>query len=183
MRDLANQNFNIKKPKATAKFLRLILLIVVLAAIFPIGKFFLKPGSLGESSIVLREAPRNLKPINVDLTESINSEGVNLITQSATFKDVQYGGEANATATRSFGGGTYILSVDATLPDPVNTNYQVWLVSGQEVIPINFMNGSKNTWSLRLRSSDKYSNYDGIWITLERTKDELPEEHILEGSF
>jgi hypothetical protein len=183
MRDLAKQNFSSRKPIYKSRLARILLVILVLVGIFYVARSQINFGSSGGSSITLQEAPRNLTPIAVDGVENITEGGVDLVSQNATFKDVKWGGEAKATATRSFGGGTYILSVNATLPDPKNTFYEVWLVGGGSVIPIDFMTGSKNSWNLNLRSGDKYSKYSGIWITLERTKDELPEEHILEGNF
>jgi len=183
MRDLANQNFSEKKSLSKSRLLRILLIILVLAGVFYIAKSKINFGAAGGSSTALSEAPRNLTPIVADGTEDIAEGAVDLVTQKASFEDVKFGGEAKATATRSFGGGTYILSVDATLPDPKNTYYEVWLVGGGSVIPIDFMSGSKTFWHLSLRSSDKYSKYSGIWITLERTKDELPEEHVLEGTF
>jgi hypothetical protein len=182
MRDLAQQ-FGENRGNLRVKNLWRLLVILVLVGVgfFLIKNRFENVGSSG-SSIILQEAPYGLVPVEVGNIQ-ITSEGVNLTTQQASFRDVKYGGEASARATRSFGGGAYILSVDATLPDPKNVNYQVWLVGDDGVVPIDYMTGSKNGWSLRLRSSDKYSKYDGIWITLERSKDETSEEHVLEGSF
>jgi len=183
MRDLANQDFSSKKPIFKSRLLRIFLIILVLAGVFYIAKSQVNFGAASGSSVTLQEVPRNLTPIVADGTQNITEGGVDLVTQHAAFTDVKYGGGAKATATRSFGGGTYILSVDATLPDPKNTYYEVWLVGGGSVIPIDFMSGSKTSWNLSFRSGDKYSKYSGIWITLERTKDELPEENVLEGSF
>ena len=76
-----------------------------------------------------------------------------------------------------------LLAREAILPDPVNQKYHLWLVGGDEVIPIDFMRGSGKEWRLNIRTNDNYSNYDEVWITLERTNDGKPEEHILEGSF
>jgi len=182
MRDLGQQNFDSGRRSLGKKALRILVLLIVIIGVIFLVKSRLNIGGSG-GSVILREAPRGLIPVSIGNQSNLTAGAVDLTTQSATFKDVRYGGEAKATATRSFGGGLYILSVDATLPDPVNTNYQVWLVGGGSVIPIDYMNGSKTSWSLGLRSSDKYSKYDGIWITLERTKDELPEEHVLEGTF
>jgi len=157
--------------------------LIIIGGIFFLARSRFNFARGGDSSVILREAPRGLTPVQIDGSSNAIEGGVDLTTQQATFEDVKYQGQAKATASRSFGGGTYILSVDATLPDPKSTYYQVWLVGNGKTIPIDFMSGSKTSWSLRLKSSDKYSNYDGIWITLERTKDELPEEHVLEGSF
>ncbi|OGD92401.1 hypothetical protein A2697_00235 [Candidatus Curtissbacteria bacterium RIFCSPHIGHO2_01_FULL_41_44] len=182
MRDLA-RGLSEKRGNSRIKNILRFLIILVLIGFFG---FFVKNQfggiSSGGSSIALTEAPRGLKPVRVDNTR-ITGEGINLTNQQARFRDVKYDGEGEATATRSFGGGVYILSVKATLPDPKNTYYQVWLANGDNIVPVDYMRGSKNTWSLTLRDKDKYSSYGGIWITLERTKDEIPEEHVLEGSF
>lgn len=183
MRDLANQNFSTEKKSPIPRSFRLIILAVIIAvAVFFIGSRVNLPVGGGQD-VVLQESPRNLSPVSADGSESVTEGGVDLVTQTAALKDVKYGGDASGKASRSFGGGTYILSVDATLPDPKNTYYQVWLVDGDTVIPIDYMSGSKTSWSLRLRNSDKYSKYDGIWVTLERTKDAKSEERVLEGSF
>lgn len=160
-----------------------VIVVLVAAAIFWGAKRLNLVGS-STASVTLREAPRGLTPVAVDEDSTqVTQGGVNLASQSVTLTDVKYGGEAKATATRSFGGGVYSLNVDATLPDPVNTDYQVWLVGDGGATPIDYMRGSKTSWSLSLRDSDKYSAYDGIWITLERTRDEIAEERVMEGSF
>lgn len=182
MRDLSR---SVGKNSSLDKkvLLRLGIVIIFLGVGLVLVKNFILPNSAGgNSSVSLRDAPFGLEPVSVGNTK-VSEEGVDLTTQTATFRDVKYDGSAKANATRSFGGGTYILTVEATLPDPVNTHYQVWLASDIGFLPIDYMTGSKNSWSLNLRDSDKYSKYDGIWITLERTKDEIPEEHVLEGSF
>lgn len=181
MRDLSRlspaQNKKIDVKKATPI---LVILIVVIVLFFAKSRLFSNSGS--SAAMILRDAPGGLTPVDGG-NSPISTGGVNLTTQSATFKDVKFGGDATATATRSFGGGTYILNVDATLPDPKNTFYEVWLVGPTGVVPIDFMIGSGTHWSLSLRDTDKFSNYKGIWITLKRTKDQNPEEHVLEGSF
>ena len=184
MRDLGQQKFSdFARPSKTKTIFRILILLIIVGAILYFAKSRLNFGQIGAGSVILREAPRGLKPVTIDQTANVAEGGVQLSTQQAAFEDVRYGGQAKATASRSFGGDLYILSVNATLPDPNNTYYEVWLTGNSKVIPIDFMTGSKTSWSLRLRSNDKYSQYDGILITLERTKDELPEEHILEGSF
>ena len=180
MRDLAR---SVGSARNVSKILRqLIVVLFVVGLIFFVKNNFVN-NSVSGSSAALREAPRGLVPVKVKANGTFDG-GVNLVTGRAVLRDVKYGGEAKATATRSYGGGVYILSVEATLPDPVNTNYQVWLVGADgSVLSIDYMRGSKTSWSLSLRDSDKYSKYGGIWITLERTKDSKPEEHVMEGSF
>jgi len=159
-----------------------------LALIFAGGIFLFKNGldfgGSSSSSVILREAQRGLTPVVIEGgQDDILESAVDLTTQKAILSDVMHGGAAKASATRSFGGGSYILSVEATLPDPINVNYAVWVVGGGETILIDYMTGSKTSWSLSKRARDEYSNYDGIWITLERTKDDFVEEHVMEGTF
>ncbi len=182
MRDLANLSYLLSKISGIPRAFRLIILAVVVGGVlFFLGSKLNLPVGGGQD-LVLRDPPRNLTPVTVE-GGSVSDGGMALTKKTTTLKDVKYGGEAFGTASRSFGGGTYILSVNATLPDPKNTTYQVWLSDGDSMIPIDYMSGSKTSWSLRLRSTDKYSSYRSILVTLERTKDNLPEERVLEGSF
>ena len=183
MRDLSQSQIAYTGHATRGKLARILLILVLISSVFYFaGNFFQNLGS-GGSSVILREAPRGLIPVNaVESTVDVG-EGVQLTVQTALMQDVKHGGEATATVKRSFGGGIYILTVDATLPDPKNVNYQVWLVGGGKTVAIDYMRGAKTSWSLSLRDSDKYSSYSGVWITLERSKDNIAEEHVMEGSF
>ena len=161
----------------------------ILVSIFVLAVILLAKSKLGVSGVsgadaALHEAPRGLEGVKLpgDLTD-IASEGTDLSSQTVILKDVKYQGRAVGTATRSYGGGLYILSVDSTLPDPVNVKYAVWVVGGGTPRLIDYMVGSGTKWKLSLRDSDKFSSYQSIWITLERTHDQKPEEHVMEGTF
>lgn len=183
MRDLSQSQGSYLGQKPKSRFLRLLLIVGLILGVFYFGSNLLGSRGSGGSSVILREAPRGLIPVNVGESNIDVGEGVALASQTAIMRDVKYGGEATATVRRSFGGGIYTLTVDATLPDPKNVSYQVWLVGDNGSVPIDYMRGSKTSWSLSIRDSDKYSSYDGVWITLERTKDSKPEEHVMEGNF
>lgn len=172
------QSSRVAIPKSVA--VRILVLLVIAGAVFFLRDKISWPGASG---VVLREAQSGLAPVQLGEVNDLTTEGTELATQTITLKDVKHGGGAKATAKRSYGGGVYVLSVEATLPDPKNVDYQVWLVSGGKTLPINYMRGSKTSWSLALRDNDRYSGYNGIWITLERTRDAIPEEHVMEGSF
>ncbi len=185
MRDLANLNFSqgrsSSKFKTVGRFL--IILVVLLGVAFFLKSRFIASGP-GSPSIVLQEAPRGLVPVDANQASKVVEGGVDLATQKATLGDVKYGGEASGIATRTYGGGTYQLSIDATIPDPKGNSYGVWLTGGGTIVFIDYLRGSKTSWSFSFRDTDKYSKYDGILITLERTKeDNEPEERVLEGSW
>lgn len=179
MRDLSRINYGDKKRLSKRTIFVFAGVFAVVSVVY--GLNMVIGGSGSSSGVILRDAPTDLKPVNAG--EVKIEGGVDLKTEKASFKDVKYSGSATATATRAYGGGVYSLTVEASLPDPKNTNYQVWLVGSAGPVSIDYMRGSKTSWSLNLRDSDKFSKYKGIWITLERTKDDLPEEHVLEGSF
>lgn len=183
MRDLSQVRAgSISRPHNYKNFIRFFVVVVLVIIVFVLVKSRLGISQVS-GGVLLHDAPLDLSPVGLSGTQNVTSGGTNLTTQSATMRDVKFGGEAIATATRSFGGGTYILSVDATLPDPVNVDYAVWLVGGGRDRLIDYMKGTGTRWSLALRDTDKYSGYSGIWITLERTRDNKPEEHVMEGSF
>ena len=184
MRDLANQSYGQNKS-TDSKFLRRVLFLIFGAiAILVVGKLFFSAGSvISGQSVVLRDAPTGLKPVEADTDSSVSDEGVTLASQTAKLVNVT-GGGGSGTAKRTFGAGTYSLDIDANLPDPEGNNYGVWLTGGAEVLLVDYLRGSGNSWGYELKDKDKYSGFDQIWITLEITKnDTKPEKHILEGSW
>lgn len=183
MRDLAEQNLSSPKKAIRKTHLRVLIMVAVIGAILVLVKSNLISGSLGGSSVILRDAQTGLTPISADGTGGIAQSGVDLKTETVNLVDVKYQGEARGVASRSLTGGTYILSVEATLPDPKGPTYEVWVTDGVKVLSVDFMKGSKTSWFLRVADT-KFAPYDTVWITLERAKeDNKPEEHVLEGSF
>ena len=185
MRDLANQSYGQKGAKVDSKFLRRALFLTFATiAILVIGKLFFSAGSvISGQSVVLRDAPTGLKPVEADSDTSVSEEGVTLTAQTARLVNVA-GSGGSGTAKRTFGAGTYSLDIDTNLPDPKGNNYGVWLTDGAEVLLVDYLRGSGNSWGYDLRDKDKYSSFDQIWITLEITKnDTKPEKHILEGNW
>ena len=188
MRDLAGQSYRrttSSKILINRSAVRVALLVVVILVILLVVRRVLGGGGvIGGSSIVLRDAPKGLTPIEVPGQNiAIDDGAVDLSIQSATFTNVS-GESATATASRKFGDGLYNLTVNATLADPVGNVYQVWIVGGDEPYLAGDMQGLGKSWSLSFNDLDDYSNLDGIWISREITKqDNKPEKHILEGSF
>ena len=185
MKDLANQSYGQKGAKIDSKFLRRVLVLTFgVIAVLTGGKLFFSAGSvISGQSVVLRDAPTGLKPVEADSDTSVSDVGVTLTSQTAKLIDVA-GGGGSGTAKRTFGAGTYSLNIDTNLPDPKGNNYGVWLSDGPEVLLVDYLRGSGNSWGYELKDKDKYSSFDQIWITLEITKnDTKPEKHILEGSW
>lgn len=180
MRDLANQNY-----KAGSRNRRVIKIGVFVILVLGIYLFLKNSGAnigLSSSSIVLKEAPKGLTPVTLPPDVADIGKGISLTTQNAVFVNVS-GEVAKATATRKFGDGSYTLTVEATLPDPKNNRYQVWII-GDTPTDAGFMIGSGSTWTSTFRDKDYYSKYSQIWITREITDNEgKPEKRILEGSF
>lgn len=185
MRDLAYQN-TLVRPKRSLPMplIKAAFLVIAVIAVLLLVKQKISSGSfIGGGSSELVDAQHGLIPVSVGAS-NVTSGGVNLSSGSASFRDVKYGGQAKASATRTFGTGSYSLSVSATLPNPSGDKYQVWLVNGDQVKDAGFLSGSGSSWSLVFNDSGKYSSYNTIWITREiTTEGGKPEQHVLEGSF
>lgn len=184
MRDLSKTPLGSRR-KPNFKFKKYVIAVIVLVAVLLVVRNLDFSAISGGSGITVAEAPRGLTPVVLsDQVSDLTKNAVSLTTEKVTLEDVKSGdGQAIGSASRSYGGGHYILTVEATLPDPKDTLYQVWVVGGEEIIPIDYMLGSGVEWRLNINSDDDYSNYGEIWITQERTKDEKPEEHVMEGTF
>ena len=120
MRDLANQSYGQKGARIDSKFLRRALFLTFATiAILVIGKLFFSAGSvISGQSVVLRDAPTGLKPVEADSDTSVSDEGVTLTAQTARLVNVA-GSGGSGTAKRTFGAGTYSLDIDTNLPDPL----------------------------------------------------------------
>ncbi|MBI2012394.1 hypothetical protein HYS90_00520 [Candidatus Curtissbacteria bacterium] len=186
MRDLANRDFSKRRFSFDFNFtLRLIVLaLIVFSGLALVKTVFLSGRGAGGSSVILSEAPRGLKPIQAEQV-NITAEGVDLATQKTSLVDVKYGGQAKGTATRSYGGGSYILTVEVTLPDTKGASWEVWLADSEGALrEVDFLTCTTNSCSLNLRGPDKFSNFNEIWVTRELTReDNKPEQHVLEGSW
>lgn len=190
MRDLANQTFSTSANKTSSKIqisrmqLRIIGAVVVILVVLIGVKYFLSGGSpLGDSSVALRDAPGGLTPVGVSNSNAA-AGGVNLTSQSTTLRVVKSDISGSATATRTFGDGTYSLTVSATLPNPHANSYAVFLVGSDGPVLTDFMSGSGTSWTLSFNDKDKFSKFNEIWITEKITKEsKSPETHIMAGSF
>lgn len=184
MRDLAKSGgFQRKKVSRKRRFYLIVFLIVISVVSYLIGNFQFS-FSIGDKTVVLKDAPTNLKPVSLAGVTKAIATGVELTTGKATMKDLRNSGKAKAEITRAYGAGLYKLDVQASLPDPVNVSYALWLV-GDDGVPVlvDYLKGDKTEWNLNISGPDKFSKLDGVLISLERTKDNKVEEKIMEGSF
>lgn len=185
MRDLARSGpFSRRNTGGKRSRLRILVIIILLGVVsYIVGAYQPKPDAQ-TGPVVLRDAPANLSPVSLAGIDRAIATGVTLTTGTARMKDIRYDGEAKAEVTRAYGAGLYKLDINAVLPDPVNVSYAVWLVGDDDVpVFVEYMRGDKTTWTLNLSGPDKFSNLNGVIISLERTKDNKVEEKILEGSF
>ncbi len=184
MRDLSGQS-GWTKPSGSSKtpIIKAAIVVILVIGLLFIVKQKLTSGSfIGGSSAGLSDAPHGLTPVSVSGVS--NAGGVNLSSQTANLGPVKSGISGSATATRTYGDGSYNLTVNATLPNPHGDSYAVFLVGSGGPVFLDFMSGSGTSWSLNFNDKDKYSTLNRIWITEKITKEfKTPETHILEGSF
>lgn len=102
----------------------------------------------------------------------------------AELKDIK-GGNASAITTRSFENGTFTHAVLADLPEPgENKFYQGWLVNDWgDFVSTGVLGIAKGGYVLEFSSTQDYTDYNEVVITLEEKKDSTPETHILKGEF
>lgn len=182
MRDLAGQNYSGGRNNTQRAVKIIVLAVAVSVAVWFFNNRSANTAS-GDGAIVLKDASKGLKPVNLPSDITSVGQAVNLRSDSAVFTNV---GDvaAKATAIRKYGDGSYTLAVEATLPDPKGSRYEVWIIGEDLKQEAGFLNGSGNSWTLVFRDKDYYSKYSEIWITREITdNDSKPEKHILEGSF
>ncbi len=154
--------------------------LVVLAALAGIIYWFRKP----EDEFKVPEIPSVEEKMegffNVEIPEDI---------EKAQLKDV-IGGDALGIATRNYEKGTFVHVVLADLPSlEEGSFYEGWLIRGKEgdddfdYISTGKMRLGKGGYLLEFESSTDYYSYQEVVITLEKTEDNLPEKHVLEGTF
>lgn len=104
--------------------------------------------------------------------------------QKAELKDTT-GGTASAIATRDYKNNTYSLTILADLPDPASGEfYQAWIYTDiDKPVSLGKLSIAKGGWMFEYQSKNDYSKDNNVLITLEKTFDQTPETHILEGSF
>lgn len=182
MRDLARSGLGRRKRTSRGKLFLYVGVFIILGIVLYYVGGDAGTGTQNRNELVA-DAPPDLTPVSLAGQENLSAAGVSLNTDTANMKDLR-GEGASASVIRSYGGGAYRLNVNADLPDPVNVNYAVWLVGSGAPRLIDYMRGSGRDWYLGVGGTEKeFLAYNGVLITLERTKDNKPEERIMSGSF
>lgn len=95
-----------------------------------------------------------------------------------------------AIATRKFENGEFTSTVLADLPDPIpGSFYQVWITkddpasASSQFLSLGRMRLAKGGWILEFRSTTDYLDYNGFLISEEKTSDNSPERHLMQGQF
>jgi len=157
--------------------------IVVVVLLLAVGGYYFMNGSLPYSdSSTTQEDDTMMKD---DSMEKMMMLKENPDVLMAELQDVS-GGTSTGTAYILRENGKLTHHVMATLPKPeAGTFYEGWLVQKS---PLKFFStgemvmGEDGTYSLEYMSDQEYPTYDLVVITLETTRDDTPEEHILEGT-
>ncbi len=157
------------------KTLTLVVSLVIILAL-GIGVYFLFFTETQDSQTTQQETQEEPIEKDGDAQEVINLVAVGPIK-----------GDGSGTATRRIINGKFIHTVQAEIPDPsAGKFYEGWLVSGSNFFSTGKMVKRGDYWELEYTVNEDKNNYPEVVIT-EETKanglDEIPETHILEGSF
>src|SRR4030065_1106701 len=117
MRDLAKQNYSSRKIAIPRSVVRITAIVIIVAVAGFVAKTFLFSPNSGDSSVILRDAPKGLSPVSISGTGIDIGEGVDLTQENASFTNVS-DISGTATAVRTYGDGSYGLSGSAQIPDP-----------------------------------------------------------------
>lgn len=154
--------------------------LIVLAALAGIIFWFRKPKDELRVPEIPSAEERMEEFFNVEIPEDI---------EKAQLEDVT-GGDALGIATRNDENGVFVHVVLADLPDlEEGSFYEGWLIRGKEgdddfdYVSTGKMRLGKGGYLLEFESSTDYFSYQEVVITLEKTEDNLPEKHVLEGTF
>lgn len=135
-----------------------------------------------------KKEPPPTPAVQEKIEESFNVE-IPEDVEKTELKDVA-GGNASGMATRKFENGVFSLLVLADLPDAeAGSFYEGWLVKGKvgetdfDIVSTGKLRQAKGGYLLEFKSAKDYSDYNQVVVTLEKKPDNLPEKHILEGSF
>ena len=150
--------------------------LIILALIVGIVYFIKRP----KTSTVSTETP--IETIEQKMEDNFKLN-IPEDVDKTELKDVS-GGLGSGIAVRKYENGKFEHTVLADLPDPENGMfYGGWLVKDGQTVLTGKMRVAKGGYLLNFTSDKDYSDYKEVVVTLEKTDDQTPEEHVLEGSF
>lgn len=129
----------------------------------------------------------------VDDSMMKNAQDIMMMTQSdsTSMKVILNGVNGNKTTGKALvlrKNNMLYVSANAKLSDPTNgAFYEGWLVKSgsnplQTVALGRLMKLDDGSWGVAYSSSNLYDGYNQVVVTLERTDDQKPETHVLEGT-
>jgi len=167
------------------------IIIAILIVLTGIGGYYYTKANDNETQPELVEknmqgtSPTNATPEISSPPPNEQSEVDDIKILKATLTDVT-GGSSTGTARLSRNRGSLFHQVSADLPTPSGNNfYEGWLVQKS---PLRFISTGElelvesGGYQVNYSSDHDFPTYDFVVITLETTRDETPERHILEGT-
>jgi len=154
--------------------------LIVLAALAGIIYWFRKP----KEELKVPQTPS----VEEKMEEFFNVEIPEDVEKAQLFEVIE--GYGTGIATRNYENGVFTHVVLADLPHhEAPYFYEGWLVRGEEgdddfdYISTGKMRFAKGGFLLEFESGTDYSDYNGVVITSEEIEDDIPEDHVLEGTF
>lgn len=143
--------------------------------------------------LVRRRGSEKLITVNSPLPTPVSTFQENLkenfgitVPVSATKADLHdvSGGNQAGIVTKDSENGQSVYTVIANLEDPnPGYFYQAWVVKDSDYVSLGKLELAKGGWMVTLRTSRDLSDHKTVWVTQEKTFDNVPEKHVLEGSF
>jgi hypothetical protein len=160
-----------------------VIILVILVAVFLIRR-------RQAANVVTNSSPLPT-PVSEFQQNLENNFGITVPSTAtkADLTDTTGGGQMGlVTADKTNGQNSY--TVIANLETPASGYfYQAWLVRGSqgdtnyEPVLLGNLNVAKGGWLVNYVTPRDLSDHKSVWITLEKVNDQIPEKHILEGSF
>lgn len=131
----------------------------------------------------LTTVPSPTPSIEQKVTQKFGNLTIPANADKADLLDVS-GGPGMGEAVRTFENGKFTLTILADLPAPTKGYfYQGWMSNGTGILSLGQLRIAKGGYLVDFTSTKDYSSYSKVIVTLEKTLNNTPETHILEGSF
>lgn len=149
----------------------IIIIIAILIVIFLVVYF-----------MVIRKDSSNQSKTNQQTAQDSDAQEVTNLTSVGPIE-----GNGSGTATRQIKSGAFIHTITAEIPEPASDKfYEGWLVKGSEYFSTGKLSKKDNQFILDYQSPKDKTSYSRVVVTLETLSkglDDIPETHVLEGSF